>query len=581
MNDLGATLAVCKRTYELMDEIEDTLVPWALASSRAKRALRDALRPLGEGREKLASEWLGGTTAQLAVASVLHSPRETSRYLGSFRKQLSREAVDLLETIWSRPAFFAVFAPYRDHSGGLLEVTDHADAKKLLVYSPALGQLLREHAESYLSFLYTNGACLQAFGLMHYFRAFPAMDFHYFARLLRPQTYAATGLAGVMNDAPERFMVLDYFAEIPPITHRGRRLFRFTSSARADTFDASPLAASFDVTEACGLTRCSRRGADPVFETSEMFYDPKQRTLVIHAREVERYRELARLLERQAKFPEEPGWQVTQNMEVAATMVTGREGPAARYVRAFESEQVLGPANEELAKINALTRDITERTNHGMSWDLAELASLHGVSLENAREVQASLARLQEADVILIEGGFPGFPVPSPEEREMLHRRLESCELFRLHSDDTTRRLLGQAVAGLEDLAETLEGSQRVAEVTLETLPDILDGVDDTWWRDPHHAVLRYTFLLMCRRGAEFERTGDYAAEVLRLYWQVLIRGKDPDHVAAFREKYEHWCQELLSRAGLAVAEERGGTSWIRATPLFGAWISLSDYWRE
>ena len=163
----------------------------------------------------------------------------------------------------------------------------------------------------------------------------------------------------------------------------------------------------------------------------------------------------------------------------------------------------------------------------------------------------------------------------------MLHRRLQSCQLFRLRSDDTTQRLFAQAVAGIEDLAESVEGSRRVAEVTLESLPDILDGVDDTWWHDPHHAVLRYTFLLLCRRGNEFERSGDYAAEVLRLYWQVLIRDKEVDHVAAFREKYAHWCQELLSRAGLAVAEERDGTSWIRATPFFDAWISLSDYWRE
>lgn len=163
----------------------------------------------------------------------------------------------------------------------------------------------------------------------------------------------------------------------------------------------------------------------------------------------------------------------------------------------------------------------------------------------------------------------------------MLHRRLKSCELFRLRSDETTRRLLDQAFARIEDLAEMLEGSQRVAELTPETLPDILDGVDDTWWRDPHLAVLRYTFLLLCRRGGGFEQTQDYAAEVLRLYWQVLIRGKESDHIAAFREKYEHWCWELLSRAGLAVVQERGGTSWIKATPFFSAWISLSDYWRE
>jgi hypothetical protein len=37
----------------------------------------------------------------------------------------------------------------------------------------------------------------------------------------------------------------------------------------------------------------------------------------------------------------------------------------------------------------------------------------------------------------------------------------------------------------------------------------------------------------------------------------------------------------LLSRAGLAVVEERDGTSRIRATPFFGTWLSLSDYWRE
>lgn len=110
----------------------------------------------------------------------------------------------------------------------------------------------------------------------------------------------------------------------------------------------------------------------------QLFDDPKQRIFVIHAREVESYRETARLLEGQAKFPEDPEWQVTQNMEVAATMVTGREGPAARYMKAFESERALGPADEELARVR-------------------------GVCLENARAVQATLARLREPFVIQIE----------------------------------------------------------------------------------------------------------------------------------------------------------------------------------
>jgi len=40
---------------------------------------------------------------------------------------LSREAVDLLETIGSLPAFFAAFVSYHYHGDWLVEVTNHAD----------------------------------------------------------------------------------------------------------------------------------------------------------------------------------------------------------------------------------------------------------------------------------------------------------------------------------------------------------------------------------------------------------------------------------------------------------------------
>ncbi len=48
------------------------------------------MRPLGEKAQQLPSSWLGGTTAQIGVGSVLRSRTAIGRYLAGFGRLLPR-----------------------------------------------------------------------------------------------------------------------------------------------------------------------------------------------------------------------------------------------------------------------------------------------------------------------------------------------------------------------------------------------------------------------------------------------------------------------------------------------------------
>ena len=57
--------------------------------------------------------------------------------------------------------------------------------------------------------------------------------------------------------------------------------------------------------------------------------------------------------------------------------------------------------------------------------------------------------------------------------------------------------------------------------LTLATLPVVLEEIDDPpWERNTEHTVLKYSMYLLCGAGSEFHGTEDYAAEILRLFWQ-------------------------------------------------------------
>jgi hypothetical protein len=274
-------------------------------------------------------------------------------------------------------------------------------------------------------------------------------------------------------------------------------------------------------------------------------------------------------------------------METAVSMFLKKHLPPLEYERRIEPPTKDPAAERELAKINALMRALTERSNAGMDYSLEELAAHHGVSLENARAVEASLRRLETRWSIDVEGGFTDIHRLSPTDVQRLAPPLEKCLLFSLHEGVNVQRLFQTILPGVEGLASGIRGSRE--PIKLANLPRLLVDFDYAEWQEERNAVLKYTLFLLCLKGGEYEDVRDYAAEILKLFWQVLLPGKERMHIRRFVKQYAIYCRATLARAGLIDIEDAvtaapsapGMPFRMKSSVFLSAWISLSGYWRE
>ena len=143
--------------------------------------------------------------------------------------------------------------------------------------------------------------------------------------------------------------------------------------------------------------------------------------------------------------------------------------------------------------------------------------------------------------------------------------------------------LAERSAAGLDVQAATGGGAERVA---LEMLPRLLEDLFFTHWQAKDATVLTYTLCLLHHAGATPQRVSDYAAEVLRLFWQVLLPGKASVHVRSFIENYAVFCRRVLEPLGVVEIEgevDRVQPSHARcrmtAGPLLHSFFRLSRYW--
>jgi hypothetical protein len=572
----------CRKTSLLLDEILPSLIPWALEDGAILRLFSSAVARTRVG-EKFPKEWVQVTASQLAAGSVVRDPARIEAYLAAKCQGLSPEAAQLLHALAEHPAFYTAFSAEEALGEDLFQIRDFSTDQTQVLSSPSMAELFKQGAPSQLSLLFSNGACLQAIGPLHYYRGFQSFDFHYYARMLRPESYEKAGLSAVMTELPQDFIILDAFSEIPAVGHKGEILYSCSATLSVNSFDPSAFSASFDLEEVKGKVKCILKGSDSPFTAGRLYWDQKKHELFIYARNRAQYAWIAMAIFDQVEVPPEPQWYATQNMEVAAHSLLGRQLPIVEWDRDFEQPPPSPEEKQMLERTNALLRELVDAANHGRSYDLQQLAARHSLPVEVAQQAERVLEQQARSMSIAVDGGLEAIPFLPPAARAEMKGPLGKCPLFRFDQGSDAQRLFGEVASRIE----AMRGKERISRsrtaLTLVTLAKFLEEIDDEAGDDKDNTVLKYSLYLLLHAGGELQSTKDYAAEILKLFWQVLLQSGERVEIRRFTKQYAIWCREFLVRTGLAEEEldavsaqapqKPGAAFRLKATDFFRAWV--------
>ena len=118
-------------------------------------------------------------------------------------------------------------------------------------------------------------------------------------------------------------------------------------------------------------------------------------------------------------------------MVVAASTIAAKEHPALAYERQLEPPPDRSAA-AALEPVNAFMKELVRCRNFGEEYSLEELATRCGVTMETARELEATVKKTDERNKIDIEGGIAGYRSPPPARRLFCWEILEPLGLVEI-----------------------------------------------------------------------------------------------------------------------------------------------------
>ena len=551
------------------------------------------MRRLRSVADDLPDWWHTAAEEQVQAAAVMRRAQHVRKFRSQTGDLLSADERHLLRHFGMHPWFWSLLSVTEPVRGDFHRVADHLSGRELLMYSPALTTTFREGARLVLTVSFWNGVCCQTYGPLHYFRGYEPFDFIYLAKSLLPDILRNQGLEAVVAARPAHFLLLSRWAEVPPVAHSGHVLHVCVHEARVDTFPVGEYAHALEIrgeNRERGILKASLKESSPPIECADIYHDRPRRRLVVVATTLQDYREIARLLRDLVDLPDEPEWYASMNMVTAASLIGAKEHPALACERLLEPSQAQ-PTEAALKPINAFMQELVRCRNFGEEYSLGELASRFGVTMETARELEASVKQLGKRFTIDIEGGIAGYHPPPPAQRRDLQALPSQCDLFVLNHGPEAQQVYADRRERVRDMVaeQRSEGADVAAafdgddlDLSLARMPRLLEDLFFASWQAHEPIMLTYTLYLLCRAGDSLQYVRDYAVEVLRAFHQVLLPNTEPAQLEGFIDKYGLFCWEILEPLGLveiegAVDRPRAADATYRmsAGPLFNAFVRL------
>lgn len=585
-SDLKSFLNKCQRTSGVLESIEEPVLTWAVRREKVLSSFKSLIRKKREWAEKLPERWHTLTESQVAAGQVFIHPRRIRKFLRNFRDELGAEQVELLQHFMRNPWSYKVLVLEEAYEKEFFRVLDAETRNSLLIYSPAVSEISRSGARLYLTLLFHNGECYQTFGPLHYYRGFQPHDLEYFAKLLNPQFYRENGLSATIAFNPTPFLLLDTWTEFPAVAHKDAAVTICSDEVSLEDFDPQRYSEKLDINTKKEIIQCRLQGEDSPLRTGTVYYDKSKKRLFVRATNLDLYRKIRSIVAGDFLISEDPYWLASFNMYAAAKKILDKDIPVESYVRIFENDQEPSSPDEQehLDRLNSLLAELSRLRGEGLGYSLEELAHKHGIELDTARQAEEFFSKIGSELNLEIEGGLEGYRPPPPVARGNFRLSPWANGIFVFLDSPRVKALFSSLQPQLKERFSIRETESFGGPPdSLEALPKWLEDLYFATQAQHDFTLLNTALHLLCSRGAVMEPVRDYAVEVLRLFWQVFLRSKDPQELESFIGTFARFCYEVLYRGGLAEIDlavtkrtARKAQFRMRPSTFFRAWVNLT-----
>lgn len=389
----------CDNSSRILKTVVDDFLLYYIGEKEGQiKRLGQLFQPFKEIISKTQEGWIRTLISQLLAFELFKKDGRASKLFNlPLIQKRNPEEVDYLKFQIEHPwrLVFCSIEEYLLHD--MYEMKDVISDEKFLLHSPGISESNTEAGyELPLWFLLIgfNGECYQTYGSLAYFKGIRPFDLFYFSKLIKPDIVFQNEVQSVIDSNPVAFSMIFFAGAGIPVTYHKKEMIAFNKSEfHVENISLDTFENDFIIEKKHPIYMLSLKRWHSFPHFAKCFFHAEKNLFIITSMTVRGYDSLIVALNKQGnEFPSSPEILATPAMLSIAKRVLNIDVEMNPYEKHFAKETP-PKHQEELDKINVFLKYLIDRLNKKKDYNIAELASMAGIDLENAKRIAKNVIK--------------------------------------------------------------------------------------------------------------------------------------------------------------------------------------------